>query len=404
MCAKGCAAFIFSLAVSAMVWIIDAPSGSAQDIPDPLLRYIATMDAYKNASFAFEFYQHRTLDPSSEKIKTQYGTVALGFQKNDFKEEKMVSDLKEFASHSIRSRIDGVTTHIKENINIPDSRYAAIGAKEPRPCPYNILGLGLAISNNLGEHPDKMRSLADYLIEGAHMGIREIDHNTFEIQHLGSTKRYTGEYRTDVIICLDPERRFLPQWIELRIRSFDNPIVDSLMHRYEVSAWTEINGVDFPTKIDDKTHGTTWMIQKESLKVNDPDFNVDYHLDLTGIRGHDDRTNTRFNVKELSPEEKEELRRMHQEADAAMLASRDAASNAQLNPPIWKNPRVYTVASGTLLIALGIAWYLAKYRRGLCILILVGSASIQSGCESNHHRADHRLPLLAPPRGEEVGR
>jgi hypothetical protein len=37
---------------------------------------------------------------------------------------------------------------------------------------------------------------------------------------------------------------------------------------------------------------------------------------------------------------------------------------------------------------LGIAWYVAKYRRGLCILILAGSACILSGCESNHHRAD----------------
>lgn len=390
MCTKRLAAFTLSLAVSAMVWIADEPSVWAQDIPDPLLRYIATMNSYRNATFSFEKYQDHPTNPSSGRIKVEYGTVEVDFQKNAYKEDRMGGDLKGFASHLIRSRVDGVTTRVSEDLNIPGSRYAVIGEKEPRFCPYNLLGLGFAISNNLGEHPDKILSLADYLIEGAHMGIREIDRNTFEIKHLGSTKRYTGEWRTDVIICLDPERRFLPKWIELRGRSFDNPAADGLIFRYEISSWTEINGVDFPTRIHDKESRSRLelVIQKESLKVNDPDFNVDYHLDLTGIRGHDDRTNTRFNVKELSPEEKEELRRMHQEADAAMLASRDAASNAQFNPPIWRNPRVYTVASGTLLIALGLAWYVAKYRRGLCILILVGSASIQSGCESNHHRAD----------------
>lgn len=387
---KGCAAFMFSLAVSAMVWISDAPAASAQEIPEPLLRYIATMSTYKNATFIFEKYQSSPTNPSSGRIKVEYGKVEVDFQKNDYKEDRMGGDLKEFADHLVRSRVDGVTTRISENINIPDSRYAVIGSKEPRFCPYNMLGLGFALSNNLGEHPDKILSLADYLIEGAHMGIREVDRNTFEIKHLGYTKRFTGEYRTDLIICLDPERRFLPKWIDLRARSFDDPIVDSPLHRIEVSEWTQINGVDFPTLIVDKASRLQLelVIQKESLKVNDPDFNVDYHLDLTGIRGHDDRTNTRFNVKEISPEEKAALMRMKEEADAALLASPDTASNAQLNPPLWKTPRTYTITAGALLIVLGIAWYVAKYRRGANMLMLIGSASFLSGCESNGPRAE----------------
>lgn len=384
---KRCNTSVFlPLAVIVMQVLFGARAASAQDIPQPLLEYIATLATYKNASFVFECYQDTTSDPSSERIKIGFGTIWLEFDKIAFKEDVMLSDLKGFSSHRLSSHVDGVTTRITENVNKPDSRYVSIGAKDPRPCPYNMLGLGFASSYNLALDPENLRSLADFLIEGAHMGIREIESNSYEIISLGSKKRYSGPWRMDVMIRLDPERRFLPKSIEFRGRSFDDHAADYPLFKYEISEWTTVNGVDFPTVVLETAERVRWVIQKESLQVNDAKFAVDHQLDLTGIRGFDERTNTHINQKVLSPEEKEELERFRQEADAS--TSIDRASMARINTPAWKNPRVYTMVAASLLIVLGIAWSVARYRRGLGILVLFGNALLLSGCEVRHHHAD----------------
>jgi hypothetical protein len=126
-----------------------------------------------------------------------------------------------------------------------------VGANNTFFCPFNMLGQGFAINNEVSDNSADITHLADLLMEGRNMGIEQLpEENAFVVKSIGSKERYSGEYRSDLVVYLDSTRDFAPKKLEFRARKHDDPSFDQPMMTYTVVEFASKEWLYFPLVVD----------------------------------------------------------------------------------------------------------------------------------------------------------
>jgi hypothetical protein len=282
-------------------------------LPFQITDYIATVGKLKTASFNYVRY-HWPKRPSdaaelmeTDASKIEHGSVAFDVNKAAyFWDFAAKSEDGEFSIHRTSVLLNGVSTKIFEDTRINGKKSYVIGSNSQYFCPLNILGIGLAFNNDLAVDPDALRHLPDVLLSEEFVGVvKERPGDVFEFESIGVKKRYSGPWRTDLIIALDPGKKHLPAKIELRARNYDNANVDTEQSVCIVKKYYDVNGFPFPIAIELNSGAqgpvSLWIIDEQSIRVNESILDSTFTLDLAGMPGVNNITNVRTSSEYSKP-------------------------------------------------------------------------------------------------------
>jgi hypothetical protein len=365
--------------------------GQNSEIPLPLLEMVSGLARLKNAEFSYNHYsainsliEERPIGSDSSLM--EYGNARLDFSKRAFRWEafRRTRPGEAFSYHVLKSVVGGVAIVLEPTSATSGQFHAVVGANNTFFCPFNMLGQGFAINNEVSENSADITHLADLLMEGRNMGIEQLpEENAFVVKSIGSKERYSGEYRSDLVVYLDSTRDFAPKKLEFRARKHDDPSFDQPMMTYTVVEFASKEWLYFPLVVDrqmgpqDSKTGTNnrWIIDQASLKLNAISDLSALQLDLTGIPGVDLRTNTKFNQPDLGQAEKEV-----KAITGETVEDRDAARRFNsLNRSIF--PYIH-LGSGLAVMLLVALYYLRNRGRNAVgvFLLLAGTGTVLPGC------------------------
>jgi hypothetical protein len=363
-----------------------------QDLPHPIQSYLAAISQFKNASFAYQKFVESPRRPAvleSPASLIEFGSVSLDFEANAYKQEQHLRSGDDFPLHRLKSHAEDLTTEIWDNTNDELPPTAVIGGNRIYHCPFNFLGLGFAISNDLGMDAQKLRHLDHFIIGELHVGpILEASPNVFEIRSIGYKSRFSNPQRVDCVLEFPVDVVDFPNRIELRLRSEADSALDTVVCRYEVERFSELGNLRFPVRIK-RTTGVApdqvvnlMVIDPSTLVVNDPSWNKDISIDLKGLSGYDHRTRSRFGEPEVPPVANAGSETKSPDRAVAEKLS-DTAGVARLSASVGRTNWIWKVSIGAGLagILMVLWWYQRSQAILPTVLAIVGMASM--GCSPN---------------------